>query len=114
LRKDKEDEHYQPDMPPLIGHEYLLGLFWDIGPAMSGAMGSGPLTHAEIESAQRNLRTVLSPWECKMLRRLSIEYLNESQRAEKFDAKAPWQEIKPDLSGVAKSMQQSMMELANL
>lgn len=77
-------------MPPLPGLEYLLNLLFEIGPVMSGAMGAGPLTHGEIEAAQRNLGIRLSPWECRTLRRLSIEYLNEQHRAEKRDAKAPW------------------------
>lgn len=112
----REEDDYAPDMPPLIGYEYLLKLFWDIGPVMSGAMGAGPLTHGEIESAQRNLRIRLDRWECLTLRRMSIEYLNQSQASEKRDAKAPWQpvDVKLDLSGVAKSMQESILALAQL
>lgn len=85
-----EGDDLQPDMPPLSGLEYLLNLLWEIGPVMTGAMGAGPLTHGEIEAAQRNLGIRLTPWECRTLRRLSIEYLNESSAATKRHARPPW------------------------
>lgn len=77
-------------MPPLSGFEYLLNLLFDIGPVMSGAMGSGPLTYTEISEAQRCLGIRLTPFECRTLRHLSITYLNESQAAVKRNAVAPW------------------------
>ncbi len=57
---------------------------------MAGGMGSSPLTHQEIGEWQRNIGLKLTPWECRSLRKLSIEYLNESQRATKRDCIAPW------------------------
>lgn len=79
-------------MPPIEAGHYLLGYFWEVGPAMSGGMGAAPLTHTEILSWSALVGVVLQPWEARALRRLSIEYVNESQNATKRGAPAPWAE----------------------
>lgn len=116
LRKDHEDDLYQADMPPLEGAGYLIGYLFEVGPTMAAGMGAGPVTHEELRAWMDLTGIELEPWEVRFLRRLSYEYLAESDRAEKRDCPDPWKSADnaPDLSVVANSLQQSLMELANL
>lgn len=110
--RTEHGKDYEPEMPPLEGSEYILGYLYEIGPIMSGAMGSGPITHGELCAWQSNTGIRLSPWEVRTLRRLSIEYLNEQHRAGKLGCEPPWksEDLKPEPSAV----QQSLRALANL
>jgi len=113
--KKLERDGKEPDMPPFDGPKYMLDFFWEVGPAMSGGMGSAPLTHGELESWQRNIGIKLNPWECRTLKRLSVEYVNESHKATKRDHPAPWQPV--DVSGerkkqVAQDMMAAMRQMA--
>lgn len=80
-----------PDMPDRGDAGYVVDLLWEVGPTMSGGMGEGPLTHGELYAYQQNTGIQLSEWEATTLRRLSLEYMNESHRATKRDCPAPWQ-----------------------
>lgn len=86
------DEDFEPMMPEPGSAAYLLGHFWDVGPTK----GDTVIDHAELRMYQENMGVQLSPWECKTLRRLSIEYLNESHRATKAEANGtpPFEEAK--------------------
>jgi hypothetical protein len=88
MKDSARDEDFEPDMPDAGDASYLLGHFWQVGPTV----GDGAITSAELRDYQANMGIQLSPWECNTLRRLSIEYMNESQRATKRDCKAPWQD----------------------
>lgn len=72
-------------MPP-VECEYLLGHFWQVGPTL----GDTAITNTELRHYQDNEGIELSPWECATLRRLSIDYLNESHRATKSDCPPPF------------------------
>jgi hypothetical protein len=76
----------------------------------------GPVTHEEILSWQELTGIELQPWEVRFLRRLSGEYLAESQRAEKRDCTEPARNSTTtvDLEAVARSMRQSLKEMASL
>lgn len=76
-------------MPPCDA-PHLVGYLFEIGPTLAAGMGEGPLTHGEIESWQRNTGIRLQSWEARLLKRLSIEYLNESSKARARDCPAPW------------------------
>lgn len=91
LQTDKKDDDYQPEMPPIDGG-YLVAYLFEIGPTMTAGMGSGPITHGEIESWQRITGVELNPWEARTLRRLSVDYLVESQKATDIKSEAPWTE----------------------
>lgn len=79
-----------PDMPPVDGAEYILGYLWEIGPTMAGGMGPAPLSHGEIRSWMQNVGIELEAWESRLLRRLSVEYIAESQAATDPKRPAPW------------------------
>lgn len=80
------DEEFQPDMPDPGDAAYLLDHFWSVGPTQ----GEGAITSGELRDYQQNMGLALTPWECRTLRRLSIDYINESQRATKPDCAAPF------------------------
>ncbi len=88
--KNSNGEDYRADLPPLPCGEHLLDHLWTLGPTMCGGMGETPLSHAEIAAYQSNLGFEFTAWEALTLRRLSLEYLNESGRATKRDCPAPW------------------------
>lgn len=88
LKADAKDEDFEPDMPDAGSAAYLLEHFWGIGPTQ----GDGVITSGELRDYQANMGITLSPWECRVLRRLSVDYLNESQRATKRDCKPPFTE----------------------
>lgn len=81
----------EPEYPEVGAAEYLITYLFEVGPIMAAGMGSGPITHEELAAWQRNTGVDLQSWESRMLRRLSIDYLNESHRATKADCPAPYQ-----------------------
>jgi hypothetical protein len=101
-------------MPSLELGVYLINYLFEVGPVMAGGAGPTAITHGELRAWQANLGIELEPWECRFLRRLSREYVNELQRAEKIDAKAPWQpeDYVPDLAGVAQRMRSAIERMA--
>lgn len=107
---------YLPEMPPVDTGGYLLAYFLEVGPAMAAGMGSAAITHQELRAFQDNIGLELAPWEIRILRRLSNDYLNASYLAEKSDCRPPWLPDGKDVdhSGVARSMQQAIRQLANL
>lgn len=97
-REDPEHRHpddYQPDMPPLRSAEYLLGYLWEMGPTVAAGMGVGPITFGEMLAWQQLTGVRLAAWEARFVRRLSLEYLSESNKATKIDAPPPW--VPPDV-----------------
>jgi hypothetical protein len=116
IRREANNDSFTPDMPPLDLDSHLLSYFWEIGPTMGGEMGASPLTHGEIESWQRNVGIKLTAWECRTLKRLSIEYLNESGKATKRDCPPPWRPegFTVNLVEVARSLEQQMERLMDL
>lgn len=73
-------------MPDAGDGSYLLAHFWSVGPTQ----GDSVITSGELRDYQSNMGIELSPWECKTLRRLSVDYLNESHRATKADCPPPF------------------------
>lgn len=87
---------------------YIASYLFEIGPVLHGGMGETPLTHTEIEAWQRNTGIELEAWEAKVLHRLSLEYLSESQKATKPDAPAPWDNAPYLRLAAAKRMQRAI------
>lgn len=77
-------------MPSVEGVGYLIDFLWRVGPTMDSGMGRLPLSESELAAWQFNSGVRLSPWEAESLRRLSREYLGQSQQAEKHDCPAPY------------------------
>lgn len=115
MRDTAKDPDLQPDMPPVEGGEYLLGYLWEVGPVMPGGMGAVVLSWQELRAWQESIGFELDPWESRILRRLSRDYLAESHKAEKHDCPPPWKEADGFVKAVAaKSLQESIRALAAL
>jgi hypothetical protein len=78
-----------PDMPP-IRAPWIIDTLMDIGPSEPGAMGPVPLSWGTIAQWQACMGVDLPPWLCRLLRRLSVEFVTESQNAHEPDRPAPW------------------------
>lgn len=113
MRKVRKDKNYEAPMPP-VDAQYILDYFFEIGPLMAAGMSGGPITHEEMVAWQRNTGIELSSWQARFIRRLSSDYLGESQRAEKRDCKAPWQVEVVDKKIIAEDMKRQIQELAKL
>lgn len=72
--------------------QYVAAYLFEIGPVLHGGMGDYPLTHSELRAWMDNTGVELTAWEARTIRRLSMEYLSEQQRATTLGAAAPWQD----------------------
>jgi hypothetical protein len=89
LKQGRKD--YEPDMPPVIPEaSFLLGYFYEIGPALSTGAGPAVITQQEFSKWQENMGIELRPWQIRLLRQLSTEYIAESNKAAKPECPAPW------------------------
>ncbi len=75
---------------PFIRTPWIIDTLMEIGPSEAGAMGAVPLSWASIDHWQRCIGAELAPWLCRLLRRLSVEFVTESQNAREPDCPAPW------------------------
>jgi hypothetical protein len=89
-QKQLADVDVEPEMPDLDWGKYLVDYLFEVGPVMAAGMGSAPITFTELGNWQAQLGLRLSPWEVRMLRRLSLEYNSESQLATKPDREPPF------------------------
>lgn len=79
----------EPQMPPNPA-PHLISRLTEIGLTESTGMGPSPLSWREIEAWQRSTHVRLAPWEARLMRQLSLEYIGESRRAESENCPAPW------------------------
>ena len=109
-------EDFEPDMPPLDGAGYLAGYLFEIGPTVAAGGYPGPVTHSEILAWARLTGTPLAPWEVRALRRLSVDYLAASNRAQERDSAPPWEggDQAEQRVAVARQMRASIRGLARL
>ena len=85
MKKDGVPVRMPPNPLP-----HLVGWFVEIGISEANGMGASPLSWGEINEWQRATGVALSPWEARLIRRLSTEYLAESRKAESENHPAPW------------------------
>lgn len=91
-------------MPPVEWGDYILEYLFEIGPTMA----DGPLTFSEIESWMRTTEIHLSPFEVRLIRRLSREYLGESFAATKRDREPPYVGNAAERDANRKAVQRAM------
>ena len=102
-------------MPPVSGFWNLINILFQVGPVLQGGMGPVKLTNEELLAWQTNNRKRLAPWECRFLVGLSYEYMDESSKAKKRDAVAPWtpEEVSPtELAEVSDSLRDTIRAMA--
>ena len=62
----------------------------EIGLTEQGGMGPAPLSWREIDAWCNRTGINLPPWEARLYRHLSVEYLKELHRAESETCIPPW------------------------
>ena len=85
LRADEID----PVMPPLSAPSYIDYLM-DVGPTEPTGVGPAVISWLTLSGWQESTGTSLQPWELRLLRSLSGDWLAESERAKKPDCPSPW------------------------
>lgn len=78
-----------PRMPP-NPMPHIMDRLVEIGMTEAAGMGVVPLSWREINEWQRATGVDLAPWEARLLRRLSAEYIAEGHRAELETCPPPW------------------------
>ncbi len=78
-----------PDMP-VIRTPWIIDTLMEVGPSEAGAMGQVPLSWASIDHWQSCIGAEIPPWVCRLIRRLSVEFVAEGQRATETDCPAAW------------------------
>lgn len=102
-------------MPPIDGWGHLIGdlfLPGELGVKKAAGMGESPIDHGDIRDWMENTNVRRKPWECRVLVRLSHEYLTEAQKATKRDRKPPWKA--PDAKPEKTALQLSIRNFSNL
>jgi hypothetical protein len=93
---------------PVNPAQYLTEWLFDVGPSSAGAMGEGILAYQDLAAWQSISGVSLLPWEARTLRRLSVEYLAERQKAEEQACPAPYSgeidDVKVNRDRVAKQV----------
>lgn len=79
----------EPEMPPL-SLSHIFDRLMEIGPVEYAGMDRVPLSWAAIREWSLQMVTPLAPWESRLIRRLSAEWLAESRRAVEIDCPPPW------------------------
>ena len=76
-------------MPPQPA-PHLVGYLMEVGPTELTGMDRAPISWATLDCWCRMTGAIIAPWEARLLRRLSSDFLGESKRAEKPDCPPPW------------------------
>ena len=84
-----------PDLPDPGPAGYLAGWLFEAGPVSAAGMGPAPLSWPDLQAWAQATATPLRPWEARLLRQASGEYLSELQAAEAPDRPAPWTQTLP-------------------
>lgn len=87
--EDMKRRKIEPVMPPNPAPELISRLI-EIGLTAGGGMGPAPLSWTEIVNWQIATKVALQPWEARLMRRLSVEYVAEGRRAENENCPQPW------------------------
>lgn len=88
IEQMKADE-VTPDLPPNSAPN-LVDYLFEVGPTVPAGMGATVIGWADITAWRRETGVYLEPWQARLLRRLSRDFLGEYQEAGKIDRAAPW------------------------
>lgn len=90
------DEPFLPEIDQDL--RPFVAMLFEAGPTSAAGQGMGVITWQEFEAWQRCTGVALPPWQLRLLRRLSGEYVTEYNQAGAHDAPPPWareRELKP-------------------
>lgn len=93
---DAECDEWLPVMPEVDAEvAFILGWLYEIGPTSTNGMGLIAITHGEIRSWRKNVGVPLLPWQARVLRSLSRDYVTEYSAAAAADRAPPWKNDTP-------------------
>ena len=91
MKKDKIPVRLPPNPVPAITEKLM-----ELGLSEAAGMGAAPLSWKEIDAWCNRTAVDVPPWEARLIRRLSVEYVAESRRAEDENYPSPWRtEVSP-------------------
>ena len=93
-------------MPPNPAPD-LVNRLIEIGLTEAAGMGLAPLSWVSIDAWQRVTSVALPPWEAKLHRYLSTEYLAEFRRAESENCPPPW---RAEVTQREREVEQALLE----
>ncbi len=102
-----------PTYPAISSCDYMIGYLFEVGPVMGDTMKQAALSNTEIRAWQDNTGARLTPWEARLLRSLSREYLCASQAAEAPGCPPPWGESDDGKSIRAEELQRKIDAFLN-
>lgn len=77
-------------LPELIGGEYLLEAFLELGLCEPHPMGGEmPLSWLTLDAYARVSKSITEPWEYRTLRQMSVKFINAKQEGASIFAVAP-------------------------
>lgn len=79
----------EPRMPPNPA-PHIVDWLLEIGLTEAAGMGAGPASWREIDAWCNRTHIAPAPWEARLLKRLSRDYLTESRVAEDVHRAPPW------------------------
>ena len=85
LKKDR----VSPAMPPNPA-PHIIDRLVEIGLTEAAGMGAAPISWQSIRAWQDVMGIRLPRWEARLIRKLSVEYMAESRRAESENCPAPF------------------------
>lgn len=83
------DEGITPAMPDNPA-PYLTTWLFEIGPSVVSGMGEVPLDWQHLRAWQDMIGVSLLPWEARIIRQLSGDFVGQRQKARKADCPAPY------------------------
>lgn len=89
-RLDQLKKERVPVLMPPNPAPHIVERLVEIGLTEAAGMGVAPLSWREIEAWCGRTAVDLAPWEARLIRKLSVEYVAESRRAESENAPPPW------------------------
>lgn len=96
-----------PDFPPVspvlfdnpelpAGHPVMVQWMFDAGPCEPGGGGAAPLSWRGLNAWTIGTGIAPEPWQGRLLRRLSAEWLAEGDKARKPDCPEPMREVEAE------------------
>lgn len=78
-----------PVMPPLSA-PHIIAYLMDVGPVEPAGMDVAAVGWSTIHNWRLETATPLPPWQARLIRRLSIDYVIEMRRARDPECQPPW------------------------
>lgn len=86
---DMKKRKITPGMPPNPA-PHIVARLVEIGLTEAAGMGNGPLSWPTIDAWCNRTGIDLAPWEARLIRQLSVDYVAESRLAESENCPPPW------------------------